>query len=238
MPGHPDHGLLPLGTPFVPRHRSPRSTLAHTRGLYSPLGADCDRCLLPSPPQRDPNYLTEAEAEENAWVAALAHIPLPRGLHVDVHGKADREGEADLDVGVGALRAHSGHTGCDGLADTVAGILADALRAALAAGCAADAATPAAAGGPEDFSVDARPRLQGCWRSVPRRTLTQSSARLGYVPVQLELGYRLRRALGRDRGLCTRVAAAFTECAPLCVEACRAAMPDHVPDAAGLLDMS
>jgi hypothetical protein len=154
-------------------------------------------------------------------------------LHVDVHGKADREGEADLDVGVGALRAH---TGCDGLADTVAGLLADALRAALAAGCAADVATPAGAGGPEGFSVDARPRLQGCWRSVPRRTLTQSSARLGYVPVQLELGYRLRRALGRDRGLCTRVAAAFTECAPLCVEACRAAMPDAAP--AVLLDMS
>ena len=77
---------------------------------------------------------------------------------------------------------------------------------------------------PEGFTVDARPRLQGCWRSVPRRTLTQSSASLGFeVPLQLEIGYSLRRALGRDRALCTRVAQAFVACAPACVAACRRA---------------
>jgi len=64
-------------------------------------------------------------------------------------------------------------------------------------------------------------RLQGCWRSVERRSLTQSSARLGYAPIQLELSYRLRRALGRDRQLCEQVAAAFAASEPACVGACR-----------------
>ena len=202
---------------------------AATRGLHlsTPLCAHTShlRVLDSLPPlQRDPNYLTEAEADHNPWVAALASIPArARGMHVDVHGKADRAGEADLDVGVGALRAYGG----DVIADTVADILANELRATLANACAAGATTSSGPDDPPGFSVDARPRLQGCWRSVPRRTLTQSSALLGYIPVQLELGYRLRKALGRDHELCKRVATAFVACEPRCLdhlEACHVAL--------------
>ncbi len=163
----------------------------------------CERHEAPLPNARDPNYLTFEEAAANAFVVAMETLrPSQREVHVDVHGKADREGEADCDVGVGALRATRG----DHAADDVAATVTRALQAALGA----------------SFTVDSRPRLQGCWRSVPRRTLTQSSALLGYaVPLQLELGYSLRRALGRDRALSTRVADAFVACAPLCVAAAR-----------------
>ena len=156
-------------------------------------------------------------------MAALTNLPTPRGLHVDVHGKADRVGEADLDVGVGALRAHCG----DAIADTVAHTVANALRAALAFCGAAEFGKSTKADGSQGrgYTVDAQPRLQGCWRSVPRRTLTQSSVRLGYIPVQLELGYHLRRALGRDRELCKRVGEAFVECALGCIDAYKATTP-------------
>ena len=156
----------------------------------------CEQHESPLPKARDPNYLTFEEASTNPWVVALDAVsPSQREVHVDVHGKADRVGEADLDVGVGALRAAYG----DSAADEVADAVSRALREAV---------------GPE-YTVDSRPRLQGCWRSVPRRTLTQSSALLGYaVPLQCEIGYRLRRALGRDRALCARIADAFVAVAP------------------------
>lgn len=149
---------------------------------------------------RDPNYLAESEFDSNPWVVALAAIaPEARGLHVDVHGKRDAAGEADLDIGVGACRKMYGDTA----ADRVASMLAAALCASL-----------------PGWTVDPHPRLQGCWRTVPRRSLTQSSSGLGYAPVQLEIGYRLRRSLGRDRRLCERVAAVFAYSEAACVAAC------------------
>ena len=157
----------------------------------------------PLPDTRDPNYLTEHEADTNQWVRALGGLDR-RGLHIDVHGKADRYGEADLDVGVGALRKYHGDAAADAIADT----LAVALRAVL---------------GPAEYTVDERPRLQGCWQSVPRQTMTQSATKLGYVPVQIELGYKLRRALGRERALCVRVADTFSACASTCMAVCRLA---------------
>lgn len=166
----------------------------------------CERHEAPLPNARDPNYLTVDEADANPWVVALGRLrESRREVHVDVHGKADREGEADCDVGVGALRAAQG----DEVAQDVANAVTRALEEALGT----------------TYTVDSRPRLQGCWRSVPRRTLTQSSARLGYeVPLQLELGYKLRRALGRDRALTARVADAFVACSPSCLAAARRAV--------------
>jgi hypothetical protein len=149
---------------------------------------------------RDPNYLTESECDTNPWVVALAAVATEaRGLHVDVHGKRDAAGGADLDVGVGACRRLYG----DVAADRVAAVLAAALGASL-----------------PGWTVDPHSRLQGCWRTVRRRSLTQSSAALGYAPVQLEIGYRLRRSLGRDWRMCERVAAAFAGCEAACVAAC------------------
>ena len=180
-----------------------RAWAAHTKGVSLSWGlaalAHCCDFETPLPGgARDPNYLLESEAPGNEWVRALRELPRTRGLHVDVHGKADREGEGACDVGTGALRAAVG----DEAADAVAAVMAEALAEVLS---------------PLGYTVDRKPRLQGRWRSVPRLTLTQSSSRLCYVPVQLELGYALRRALGRDPGLCRRTADAFLACAPACV---------------------
>lgn len=101
----------------------------------------------PLPNARDPNYLTEEECESNAWVDCVrgddgaSRRRRPRGLHVDLHGKADREGEGDVDVGVGACRAAFG----DAAADVVAATLHSALTEALDG---------------TGFAVDATPRLQ------------------------------------------------------------------------------
>ena len=147
----------------------------------------------PLPGARDPNYLTVAECDTHAWWLSLQRRPPEeRWLHVDVHGKRDdRPGECDCDVGVGAVREVVGDAAADALAVAVHAALETALQ-------------------PSGFTVDRNPRLQGAWRSVPRRTLTQSAVRLGYAScVQLELGYRLRRALSRDRVLCLKVGAAL-----------------------------
>ena len=178
-----------------------RAWAAKTRGTSVCWGerarAWCTAYECPLPGARDPNYLTAEESEANAWVRALS--VLENGMfHVDVHGKADRPGEADADVGVGALRAAHG----DKAADTVADAVASSLEAELSR---------------RGFAVDARPRLQGCWRSVPRRSLTQASVQLGFVPIQLELGYRLRCALGRNLTLCAALASAILTCVPACV---------------------
>lgn len=157
----------------------------------------CTAFEVPLPGARDPNYLSEAETDTNAWVSVL-RSSAQRGLHVDVHGKRDIEGEADCDLGLGACRFVHG----DHVADQVVATLHEALLEALSG-----------------YKVDTRPRLQGRWRSVPRQSLTQASTALGYVSVQLELGYRLRRQLGRDRTLSMRFAAALARCAPSCCAA-------------------
>ena len=184
-----------------------RAWATHCRGASISWNARAhDWCCeheRPLPGARDPNYLSQDEAADNSWVRALGSVSGRARVHVDVHGKADRDGEASLDVGVGALRAQRGDAAADAVADTVAA----ALRGALGA----------------EYSVDSRPRLQGCWKSVPRLSLTQSSSRLGLVAMQLEIGYTLRRALGRDRRLCVRVAEAFAVCAPACLAAAAAA---------------
>ncbi|CAE8743852.1 unnamed protein product [Polarella glacialis] len=167
----------------------------------------------PLPGARDPNYLLFKETEQNSWVVALRHGLPDVGasrMHFDVHGKRDLPDERDCDVGVGAVREHMG----DEAADAVALQCSSALERVL---------------DPAGFSVDNRPRLQGAWRSVLRCTLTQSSVRLGYTCVQLELGYRLRQALGRDRALCMRVAAALAASAPACIAACRRVRPPEPP---------
>eukprot|EP00933_Yihiella_yeosuensis_P064064 TRINITY_DN67402_c0_g1_i1.p1 TRINITY_DN67402_c0_g1~~TRINITY_DN67402_c0_g1_i1.p1 ORF type:complete len:362 (+),score=60.63 TRINITY_DN67402_c0_g1_i1:79-1164(+) len=159
----------------------------------------------PLPYARDPNFLTFEERHTNDWVRSFCKLHRQADkfiecFHVDVHGKRDRPGEGDCDIGVGACR----HAYGDAAAEAVVKILEKALEAALRG----------------KYKVDPRPRLQGRWRSVPRLSLTQSSTMLGHVAVQIELGYQLRRALCRDMHLCLRVANAFSDSAADCVEVC------------------
>jgi hypothetical protein len=126
-------------------------------------------------------------------------FPARAWFHVDVHGRRDPEvsrdtlGPGDVDIGTGALRAYRPE-----LADALAEALGRRLRAFFAV---ASDAFPTHAkkrkGFQEAFRVNERPVLRGA-RDDGRMTLSQQSARLGLVSVQLELSLRLRLVLKDD----------------------------------------
>ena len=187
----------------------------------------CVRCMTrcPPPPPTDlegtyaarckpPLDMSEAEAGAGAGAGAGADAcpaPLIQGFHVDVHGKADRAGEADLDVGGRPASElwRRDRQGCGRGGRGAAGSprARGRRRRCWRRRCwrrrcgrrrcgrrrcwrrrwaATQQATASRCRAASTMSVDARPRLQG-WRSVPRWTLTQSSVRLGFVSVQLEM---------------------------------------------------
>ena len=137
-------------------------------------------------------------------------------FHVDVHGRRDPEvshetlGPGDVDIGTGALRADRPE-----LADALAEALGRRLRAFFATvGDAFPEHEPAKRKGEKAFRVNERPVLRGA-RDDGRMTLSQQSARLGLVSVQLELSLRLRLVLKDDpekaRDFARAVVAAWEE---------------------------
>ena len=149
---------------------------------------------------RDPNYLTVGEADAtHGWSRSV--VSSRREVHVDVHGKGGPRRRGRLRRGRRRAEGGAGRRGRSGRRR------GDERSEALA---------------PRTRSTD---RAQRCWRSVPRRTLT-GSARLGYeVPLQLELGYKLRRAsLGSQSRRSREVADAFVACSPSCLAAARRAV--------------
>ena len=138
-------------------------------------------------------------------------------FHVDVHGRRDPEvshetlGPGDVDIGTGALRADRPE-----LADALAEALGRRLRAFFAT--VGDAFRGARSGETKRrkgvSSVNERPVLRGA-RDDGRMTLSQQSARLGLVSVQLEPSLRLRLVLKDDpekaRDFCRAIVAAWEE---------------------------
>jgi hypothetical protein len=119
-------------------------------------------------------------------------------FHVDVHGRRDPEvshetlGPGDVDIGTGALRAYRPE-----LADALAEALGRRLRAFFATVGDAFPTRAKRRKGDKAFRVNERPVLRGA-RDDGRMTLSQQSARLGLVSVQLELSLRLRLVLKDD----------------------------------------
>ena len=119
-------------------------------------------------------------------------------FHVDVHGRRDPEvshetlGPGDVDIGTGALRAYRPE-----LADELAEALGRRLRAFFATAGDAFPTRAKRRKGEKAFRVNERPVLRGA-RDDGRMTLSQQSARLGLVSVQLELSLRLRLVLKDD----------------------------------------
>ena len=143
-------------------------------------------------------------------------FPARAWFHVDVHGRRDPEvsrdtlGPGDVDIGTGALRADRPE-----LADALAEALGRRLRAFFATvGDAFPEHEPAKRKGEKAFRVNERPVLRGA-RDDGRMTLSQQSARLGLVSVQLELSLRLRLVLKDDpekaRDFARAVVAAWEE---------------------------
>ena len=61
-------------------------------------------------PDRDPNFMLEEYFPESPfhqalhyWARASREQPL---LHVDIHGKADRENDCDIDIGIKCMEVH------------------------------------------------------------------------------------------------------------------------------------
>ena len=136
-------------------------------------------------------------------------------FHVDVHGRRDPEvshetlGPGDVDIGTGALRADRPE-----LADALAEALGRRLRAFFATVGDAFPTRAKRRKGDKAFRVNERPVLRGA-RDDGRMTLSQQSARLGLVSVQLELSLRLRLVLKDDpekaRDFARAVVAAWEE---------------------------
>ena len=168
---------------FDPGHIDPNCVSTDIAGTYNwgvLLRRFADRASFE-------NRSLATDGETRAW------------FHVDVHGRRDPEvshetlGPGDVDIGTGALRADRPK-----LAAALAEALGRRLRAFFAV---ASDAFPTHAkkrkGFQEAFRVNERPVLRGA-RDDGRMTLSQQSARLGLVSVQLELSLRLRLVLKDD----------------------------------------
>jgi len=170
---------------FDPGHIDPNCVSTDIAGTYNwgvLLRRFADRASFE-------NRSLATDGETRAW------------FHVDVHGRRDPEvshetlGPGDVDIGTGALRAYRPE-----LADALAEALGRRLRAFFAT---VGDAFPTRAKkrkrrkGEEAFRVNERPVLRGA-RDDGRMTLSQQSARLGLVSVQLELSLRLRLVLKDD----------------------------------------
>ena len=170
---------------FDPGHIDPNCVSTDIAGTYNwgvLLRRFADRASFE-------NRSLATDGETRAW------------FHVDVHGRRDPEvshetlGPGDVDIGTGALRAYRPE-----LADALAEALGRRLRAFFATvGDAFPTRAKKRKGEEalEAFRVNERPVLRGA-RDDGRMTLSQQSARLGLVSVQLELSLRLRLVLKDD----------------------------------------
>ena len=167
---------------FDPGHVDPNCVSTDIAGTYNwgvLLRRFADRASFE-------NRSLATDGETRAW------------FHVDVHGRRDPEvshetlGPGDVDIGTGALRAYRPE-----LADELAEALGRRLRAFFATAGDAFPTRAKRRKGEKAFRVNERPVLRGA-RDDGRMTLSQQSARLGLVSVQLELSLRLRLVLKDD----------------------------------------
>ena len=167
---------------FDPGHIDPNCVSTDIAGTYNwgvLLRRFADRASFE-------NRSLATDGETRAW------------FHVDVHGRRDPEvshetlGPGDVDIGTGALHAYRPE-----LADALAEALGRRLRAFFATVGDAFPTRAKKRKGEEAFRVNERPVLRGA-RDDGRMTLSQQSARLGLVSVQLELSLRLRLVLKDD----------------------------------------
>jgi hypothetical protein len=167
---------------FDPGHIDPNCVSTDIAGTYNwgvLLRRFADRASFE-------NRSLATDGETRAW------------FHVDVHGRRDPEvshetlGPGDVDIGTGALRAYRPE-----LADALAEALGRRLRAFFATVGDAFPTRAKRRKGDKAFRVNERPVLRGA-RDDGRMTLSQQSARLGLVSVQLELSLRLRLVLKDD----------------------------------------
>jgi len=202
------------------------STLAHKFGQHLGAGSVCWAAEVrkrvresgsAEAAARDPNFLLRAELDANGWNAALRAVRAGLGgadarcLHVDLHGARDPpHWEVDVQLGLGAMeQAEAAAAGAGAGAGAGAAGEAVKLRRALEARLRPMLAAKGwdlQAGGAET----ARPTLNGV-ATPDRFTMTEQSVAVGYShAIQVEMSYRLRKAMVEEPELREAFAAAIS----------------------------
>lgn len=157
------------------------------------------------PRNMDPNYLTRRTAVHSPWHSCLhawkaAHgyaptAPCPQLMHVDVHGKNDREDNMRVDVGMLPMEEE----GC--LPPHAVELIRSRLTAELRAAFKGHSAVSSKSGRRIPITVDDDPNLHGYWGEDTMMTMSHQSTLLGALSVQFELPTAVRKLLMVDSAL-------------------------------------
>jgi len=116
-------------------------------------------------------------------------------LHVDVHGKMDREGSMAIDIGMMPMEEEGCLQRC--AVDQIRSRLAHDLRAAFRGRSALSSKSKRVL----PITVEEQPQLHGWWGSDTAMTMSHQAAMLGATAVQLELPNAVRKLLMADGAL-------------------------------------
>lgn len=149
------------------------------------IAKECDEQNL------DPNYLLASQFASSPWHQALhqfkqkfASMPL---LHIDVHGKKNRENNRDLDLGMNPME-------CLWPKQLQFAKLKQVLHANLSKAV----QNGQVYDGAFKFAVEAEPVLHGYWGDDTNTTMSHQSILLGIPAAQLEIPLTMRKALMSD----------------------------------------
>ena len=165
------------------------------------------------PRHADPNYLDRRSCLHSSWHAMLhawkgQHGYLmgeacPRLLHVDVHGKNDREGNMAIDVGLLPMEEE----GClsEAAVDAIREHLCTQLRHVFKGRTAVSSKSKKTF----PITIEADPVLHGYWGEDTVMTMSHQSALLGATALQLEIPKAVRTMLAADDRLLSAFARAI-----------------------------
>jgi len=160
---------------------------------------------IDDPRHMDPNYLSRATAVHSPWHSCLHAWKAKHGyshgeacptlLHIDIHGKNDRENNMDIDVGMVPME-EEGCLSVDAVRAFKA-IVASELRKAFAGHSAISSKSKRLL----PVTVEAEPCLHGYWGEETWMTMSHQSVLLGATSLQLELPNAVRKLLMADAKL-------------------------------------
>jgi hypothetical protein len=169
--------------------------------------------LQDDPNHADPNYLDRESCLHSAWHTMLhqwkaqhGHAPgeaCPQLLHVDLHGKNDREGNMAIDLGMlpmeeeGCLSAEA----VDAMREHLCAELREVFMGRTAVSSKSKKSFP--------ITIEPDPALHGYWGQNTVMTMSHQSALLGATALQLEIPMAVRTMLSNDDVLLGRFARAI-----------------------------
>ncbi|KAH3745811.1 hypothetical protein Pelo_12798 [Pelomyxa schiedti] len=199
----------------------------------------------------DPSYMPPASREfgRSPWCMAARRFMQSQQLRsspcmvVDIHGKADRPHDLDIDVGIGAMEAlwysdkriqpASGSKGATKMSslDNLKTIVSASLKWALSGHGAVSTAPQAVPGVIVPFGVQCNPKMSGyrgtLSQHTPGATLSHQCVLLGIPAIQLELPYSVRKKVVHSPEFAASIAAALSVTFQRCIEGLMAESNKH-----------